>query len=70
MTNENNTSAVYCAVLPFIDPYFYSIISLMLHGNSVKLLTGMHSFSSLFLFINPFLQGNSHPELAAAVAER
>ena len=41
----------------------------MLHGNSVKLLTGMRIFSLPFLSTH-FLQGNSHPELAAAVAER
>jgi len=48
----------------------YLVHHTMLHSNSVKLLTGMHTLSSPFLFINPFSPGNSHPELAAAVAER
>ena len=42
----------------------------MLHGNSVKLLTGpAHPFLAFPLFII-LSKGNSHPELAAAVAER
>ena len=41
----------------------------MLHGNSVKLLTGMFPFYPIVSILTPW-QGNSHPELAAAVAER
>jgi hypothetical protein len=42
----------------------------MLHGNSIKILTGRSFLLRIASFIDPFSQGNSHPELAAAVAER
>jgi hypothetical protein len=44
----------------------------MLHGNSIKILTGafLSSLASRFFTIKPPSQGNSHPELAATVAER
>ncbi len=55
--------------------FFYLYTPVMLHGNSVKFLTGASHFtssclcSSKFTFLTPW-KGNSHPELAAAVAER
>jgi hypothetical protein len=44
----------------------------MLHGNSIKILTGapLSFFAVPFFTIKATSQGNSHPELAAAVAER
>jgi hypothetical protein len=51
------TKRSYCTVLPPSTRIFilsYLVHHTMLHGNSVKLLTGMLGFSPHFLFINPF----------------
>lgn len=44
----------------------------MYHGNSIRILAGLSTFFNLknIQLTNVHLTGNSHPELAQAVAER
>jgi hypothetical protein len=68
---EARRPVVTCVSLRFLSTLHLILPSrTMLHGNSVKLLTGStRPFFAFSLFII-LSQGNSHPELAAAVAER